>query len=128
MLLTLIFPKSASNALSPTVPSPQQIASVADQKAMPLPTTANALQPFSQDTALAFAVPWNYAPTFLTKIRDVAAADAQNGDATDESGSIPSRRWTMKAANKAHGSRRAFGVAVRDAWIGFVDLIKVSLA
>ena len=97
----------------------------------PLPSTGNPLHPFSQDSTLAFAVPYDKAPGFLANIEEIAPQGRRGGD-DDGSGASPdafaTSRWVMKAAQKdTSSSKRPVGVLARNAWIGFVDLIKVCV-
>ena len=47
-------------------------------------------------------------------------------DSEIEGQDIDSRSWVMKAANKNGDSNEAIGTAIRSAWVGFIDLIKVG--
>ena len=128
MLMTLVFPDSLSNTFPRNAPLEREISIPSNSSVKTLPTTWNPLSPISQDTALAFAVPYDEAPGFLASIQELPnIAAAQEIDATDARDSPEgSRSWVMKAAKNGHPSRGTLRLSAANAWIGFVDLIKVS--
>ena len=127
-LLTFVFPDSlATNSpqnapLAETVPLPQNLSITA------LPSTSNPLSLISQDSALAFSVPFSQASEFLVKSQElpnVAAPptgeSAKHGSSAE---SIPEQKmWIMKAARTAGTSNGVRNWAT-NAWTEFVDLLK----
>jgi hydroxymethylglutaryl-CoA reductase (NADPH) len=122
-LLTFVFPDSLA-ANSPqnappieTVPLPENLTVTA------LPTTSNPLAMISQDSALAFAVPYNEAPEFLAKCQELPNV-ATETSAPNEAGPMEEQKmWIMKAARagETSGSVRYWAT---NAWTEFVDLLK----
>ena len=128
MLMTLVFPDSLSKTFPRSAPAVQEVSIPSNSSVKSLPSTWNPLSPISQDTALAFAVPYGEAPRFLASIQELpnkAAAQESRGEDTED---IPDdrRSWIMKAAKNGHPSRGTLRHSAASAWVGFVDLIKVS--
>ena len=129
MLMTLVFPDSLSNTFPRNAPVAREVWIPSNSSVKTLPTTWNPLSPISQDTALAFAVPYDEAPGFLASVQELpnTAAAQETGD--EDAGATPEDRrlWVMKAAKNGHPSRGTLRHSAANAWIGFVDLVKVSL-
>lgn len=125
-LLTFIFPDSLGASqtapLAHTVPLPRNL-SVTE-----LPSTSNPLAAISQDTALAYSVPYNQAPEFLARAQELPNAaslptteGARHGY---EAEPIKEKKmWIMKAA-KVTGTRGSVRRWAIYAWTEFVDLLK----
>ena len=128
MLMTLVFPDSLSNTFPRNAPGAREVSIPSNSSVKTLPTTWNPLSPFSQDTALAFAVPYEEAPGFLASIQELPNIAAAQDIGGNDTGDKPedSRSWVMKAAKNGHPSRGRLRHSAANAWIGFVDLIKVS--
>jgi hydroxymethylglutaryl-CoA reductase (NADPH) len=127
-LLTFVFPDSlATNSpqtapLSESIPLPQNLSIRA------LPSTSNPLAPISQDSALAFSVPYSQAPEFLAKAQELPNASAlpTSEEARHEFKAEPlgeQKMWIMKAAKADPLSNSMRGWAAK-AWTEFVDLLK----
>jgi hydroxymethylglutaryl-CoA reductase (NADPH) len=125
-LLTFIFPDSLgasqSAPLAHTVPLPQNL-SVTE-----LPSTSNPLAAISQDTALAYSVPYDQAPEFLARAQELPnAATPSTSDSARhgyDAGPVKEKKmWIMKAA-KVTGTRGSMRRWVANAWTEFVDLLK----
>ena len=125
-VLTLVFPHSRSkkfprNApLAKNVPIPDEIA------AHLLPSTLNLLHPISQDTNLAFSVPFEEATAFLREVQELPTGletlDNQGNDVHQP------KFWVVKTVGA--GSRTPQNTILSwssNAWMGFVDLIKVYI-
>ncbi|KAK2744641.1 3-hydroxy-3-methylglutaryl-coenzyme A (HMG-CoA) reductase isozyme [Myotisia sp. PD_48] len=118
-LTTFVFPHSSSRApqsppLAEDVPIPANIS------AKLIPYTPNLLAPISQDTSLAFSLPFDQVKSFLGSVQEIPASrdDGQNSG-TEQ------KKWIMKAARKIEpGSRAALRARISDAWNSFVDLLK----
>jgi hydroxymethylglutaryl-CoA reductase (NADPH) len=123
-LLTFVFPGSlAANSpqapLADTIPQPQNLSITA------LPSTSNPLAPISQDSALAFSVPYSQAPEFLAKAQELpnAVEDEAARHGFEKEPTVEQKMWIMKAA-KADGSLRSIRDWVSNAGSEFLDLIK----
>lgn len=128
-LLTFIFPDSLSTnspqtaPLSHAVPLPQNL-SITE-----LPSTSNPLAPISQDSALAFSIPYEQAPEFLAgaqeipnainALHDSRARHGEEAEPVDEQ-----KMWIMKAARTPGAARTSIGSWIANAWTEFVDLLK----
>jgi hydroxymethylglutaryl-CoA reductase (NADPH) len=128
-LLTFVFPDSLSTnspqtaPLAHTVPLPQNLSIRA------LPSTSNPLAPISQDSALAFSIPYSQAPEFLASAQEIPDVEnaphseksrlGQQAELVDEQ-----KMWIMKAAKTNEGSRSTIKNWASNAWTEFVDLLK----
>jgi hydroxymethylglutaryl-CoA reductase (NADPH) len=127
-LLTFVFPDSlAANSpqnapLAETVPLPQNLSVTT------LPSTSNPLSAISQDTALAYSVPYSQAPEFLVRAQELPNAGTIPTDESARHGHEAEpieeqKKWIMKAA-KADGTRGSVRNWASNAWTEFVDLLK----
>lgn len=127
-LLTFVFPDSlAANSpqnapLADTLPLPQNLTVTI------LPSTSNPLSAISQDTTLAYAVPYKQAPEFLVRAQELPNAgtiptteSARHGYEAEPI--KEQKKWIMKAA-KADTTRRSVRSWISNAWTEFVDLLK----
>lgn len=127
-LLTFVFPDSlAANSpqnapLADTVPLPQNLSVTT------LPSTSNPLSAISQDTTLAYAVPYAQAPEFLARAQELPNAGTIPTDENARHGYEAEpvkeqKKWIMKAA-KADATRGSVRNWAYNAWTEFVDLLK----
>ncbi|RAL68001.1 hypothetical protein DID88_008725 [Monilinia fructigena] len=128
-LLTFVFPDSAAAnslqaaPLADSVPLPQNLS------VSVLPTTSNPLASLSQDSALAFSVPYNQAPEFLAKSQELpnSAAtiptDANARQGLEAEPTKEKKMWIMKAA-KGDETKRGLRKWASNAWTEFLDLLK----
>lgn len=127
-LLTFVFPDSlAANSpqsapLAHTIPLPQNL-SVTE-----LPSTSNTISAISQDSALAYSVPYHQAAEFLARAQELPNVitppineGARHGQEAEPV--IEQKMWIMKAAKVSH-SRGSLRSWVTNAWTEFVDLLK----
>ena len=126
--MTLVFPDSLSNTFPRNTPVAREVSIPSNSSVKTLPTTWNPLSPISQDTALAFAVPYDEAPQFLASVQELPNIAAAQDSSGKDNGDMPDNRrsWVMKAAKNGHPSRGTLRHSAASAWVGFVDLIKVS--
>jgi hydroxymethylglutaryl-CoA reductase (NADPH) len=126
-LLTLVFPDSLSYNSPQTAPSAQNIPLPQNLSITALPSTSNALSSISQDSALAFSLPYEQAPEFLAAAQEIpnVVTMSQSGETNGaQDGTPEEKRWMMKAARTRNGSRGAIRQWATDAWTNFTDLIK----
>jgi hydroxymethylglutaryl-CoA reductase (NADPH) len=127
-LLTFVFPDSlAANSpqnapLADTLPLPQNLTVTI------LPSTSNPLSAISQDTTIAYAVPFKQAPEFLARAQEIPNAGTIPRDESARHGYEAEpikeqKKWIMKAA-KADTTRRSVRSWISNAWTEFVDLLK----
>jgi hydroxymethylglutaryl-CoA reductase (NADPH) len=127
-LVTFVFPDSlAANSpqnapLAETLPLPQNLSVTA------LPSTSNPLAPISQDSALAFEVPYNQAPEFLARAQELPnvatpLADENSRHGLEAEPIKEQKMWIMKAA-KADATKGSVKHWATNAWSEFVDLLK----
>lgn len=118
-LLTLVFPDSQSPESVNTAPRTHAVPIPQNLSITSLPPTSNSLTSFSQDSALAFAVPYSQAPEFLSlaqEIPDVSSDETQTIHGKEK------KMWIMKAA-KVH-TRNSIVQWIRNGWTEFIDLLK----
>ena len=118
-LSTFIFPDSHTST-SQLAPRHDAISFPENLTVTELPTTSNMLSPISQDSTLAFSVPYEHISEFLRAAQEIP-------DRSGASNGHEEKMWIMKAArNNGHGLRslRAWW---SDSRTSFVDLIKVCL-
>jgi len=127
-LLTFVFPDSlAANSpqnapMADTLPLPQNLTVTI------LPSTSNPLSAISQDTTIAYAVPYKQAPEFLARAQEIPNAGTIPRDESARHGYEAEpikeqKKWIMKAA-KADTTRRSVRSWISNAWTEFVDLLK----
>lgn len=115
-LTTFIFPDSTSKSAS-TAPAADSVPVPSNVSARSVPYTPNLFSPFSHDSALAYTVPFDQVSEFLRAVQEIP--DSSADDEEEES-----KKWIMRAARGATGSRTALKIWLTDAWSSFVDLIK----
>ena len=80
----------------------------------------------SQDTTLAYSMPFAEAPSFLVASQEIPVSKAASQARYSDDGSEQEeKKWIMKAVRSAGaGSIHRWA---RNAWIDFVDLLKVGM-
>lgn len=119
-LLTLVFPESLDDApktapLQHTVPIPENLTIT------PLPSTSNSLTAYSQDSALAFSLPYVQAPEFLAAAQEIPN-DIPGQEIRESSHGREKKMWIMKAA-RVH-TRSSVVRWIQNAWMEFLDTLK----
>jgi hydroxymethylglutaryl-CoA reductase (NADPH) len=119
-LLTLVFPESSTHApktapLLQSVPFPDNLSITA------LPPTSNAFTTYSQDSALAFSIPYNQASQFLAAAQEIPN-DIPAQETRDTEYGNEKKMWIMKAARVQ--SDASIARWIRNACTEFVDLLK----
>lgn len=126
-LLTFVFPDSLAADSSQTAPLAHTLPLPQNLSVTKLPSTSNPLAAISQDTALAYAVPYSQAPEFLARAQELPNVATLPTDEKARHGFEAEpvkeqKKWIMKAAKvTTRGGLRAW---VYNAWTEFVDLIK----
>lgn len=120
-MTTFIFPDSASKSASPA-PVAHEIPVPSNASAQSVPFTPNLFSPFSQDSSLAFTVPFEQVSQFLKAVQEIPDPSADDDEAEQ-------KKWIMRAARgPADGSYEAVKLWLTDAYSSFVDLIKVPIS
>jgi hydroxymethylglutaryl-CoA reductase (NADPH) len=113
-LTTFIFPDSSANQLAPDARS----VVVPDNLTVTnLPSTANVLSQFSQDSSLAFYTTYARVGEFLRSTQQLQATVGEDGSASG-------RNWIMKAARLNGNGHASYRLWLQEGWTSFVDLIK----
>jgi hydroxymethylglutaryl-CoA reductase (NADPH) len=112
-LVTLVFPNSLSTSAPQSAPAPDLLPVPGNLSLRILPSTLNPFSPYSQDTALAYSIPWAETKQLLQGLGEIPE---KNGDDADSG-----RVWTARASRNAQGSLKKW---VGNAWTEFVDLLK----
>ena len=121
--MTLVFPKSLSSNSPQTAPLANAVPIPNDTSVRSLPSTSNPFSPISQDTTLAFSVPFNEAATFIDGVLEIPE-DTKSSRENQNNG----RKWAVKTSkNTGNGSIRNLRNWAANAWTGFVDLLKVCI-
>jgi hydroxymethylglutaryl-CoA reductase (NADPH) len=119
-LLTFIFPESATDApktapLAHTVPIPSNLSIT------PLPVTSNAFATYSQDSALAFSIPYDQAPEFLASAQEIPN-DIPGQETMETENGREKKMWIMKAARAP--TKSSYARWFQNGWVEFLDLLK----
>lgn len=120
-ITTFVFPDSSPRA-SHDAPGAESVPIPQNSSAYPIPYTPNFLASISQDSSLAFTVPFDEVSAFLQAVQEIPDTSAYQDE-------VEQKRWIMRAArNPNSGSRAALRLWFSDAWNSFVDLIKVRIS
>ncbi|CAK7231055.1 3-hydroxy-3-methylglutaryl-coenzyme A (HMG-CoA) reductase isozyme [Sporothrix curviconia] len=133
-LLTLVFPESSTDSAPKTAPLLDSVPIPENISVTTLPSTANPLGAYSQDTSLAFAVAYDNAAQFTSAAREIPLHDTsangeqqQKDDATatrvTEEHGREKKMWIMKAAGAAQPGSSILRW-LQDGWVEFLDLLK----
>ncbi|TVY51425.1 3-hydroxy-3-methylglutaryl-coenzyme A reductase [Lachnellula cervina] len=127
-LLTFVFPDSLAANSPQTAPLPNVIPVPQNLTVTHLPSTSNPLAPISQDSALAYSVPYSQAAEFLAGAQELPNSVIELDDEKARTGMEAEhlreqKMWLMKAA-RVHESDHSVKSWAVNAWTEFVDLIK----
>ena len=119
-LVTLVFPESSAINSAPS-----QNAVPSNVSVERLPSSSSSFSTLSQDTSLAYSIPYAEAADFLMAMQEMPApADVADAHGSDNEGTREEKKWMMRASKNgsAPGGVRNW---VNDSWTSFVDLLKV---
>ena len=112
-LTTLNFPDSLTSEYAPDrdwISLPRNVTATST------PSTSNLLSSISQDTTLAYYMPYEQVADFLYSVQEVVPPP-EHGENV---------KWTMKAAQSTNGgSSSSYAIWFSEGWTKFVDLFKV---
>ena len=120
-LLTLMFPESLSTDPSKTAPLVNAVPIPQNLSIRSLPSTSNSISTYSQDSALAFSIPYGQAPEFLAVAQEIPN-DIPSQETRETEHGREKKMWIMKAARAQ--TRSSLARWVRNAWVEFIDLLK----
>lgn len=120
-LLTLMFPESLSTDPSKAAPVVNAVPIPQNLSIRSLPSTSNSFSTYSQDSALAFSIPYNQAPEFLAIAQEIPN-DIPSQETRETEHGREKKMWIMKAARAQ--TRSSIARWVRNAWVEFIDLLK----
>ena len=118
-LISLVFPETSAHDTSVHAPETKVIPTPSNVSANSLPTTENPFTTYSQDSILAFSVPYNDAGHFLTSVQEIPNVGAK--ETITEHGK-ERKTWIMKAAKGT--DRDSVTQWANDAYSEFLDLLK----
>jgi hydroxymethylglutaryl-CoA reductase (NADPH) len=120
-LLTLAFPESLSTDPSKAAPVANAVPIPQNLSIRPLPSTSNSFTTYSQDSALAFSIPFSQAPEFLSLVQEIPN-DIPTQETRETEHGREKKMWIMKAARAQ--TRSSIARWLRNAWVEFIDLLK----
>lgn len=118
-LLTLVFPDTLSAESSSTAPRSQHVPIPKNLSITPLPSTDNPFTAYSQDSILAYSLPYAEGPEFLAATQEIPNEDAVE---TETEHGREKKTWIMKAAKV--NTQNSVVQWFSNAWTEFVDLLK----
>lgn len=121
-LVTLVFPSSSTLNSAPSQQSvPQNVS------AQLLPSSYSPFSTLSDDTSLAYAMPYDEAAKFLEAMQEIPAPeDVTQAQSPAQEGSREQKKWMMRASKNGNAPSGMRNWIV-DSWTSFVDLLKVRL-
>ncbi|KAE9963878.1 hypothetical protein BLS_008841 [Venturia inaequalis] len=123
-LITFVFPNSVSSTPQ-TAPQPKSVPTPPNSTASVLPCSTNPLSQISQDTTLAYSMPFEEAPSFLHASKEIPVSkDASQVRYLNDGTFEEEKKWIMKAAKNAARASGGVSLWLRNAWIDFLDLLK----
>ena len=124
-MLTLVFPDSVSKTFPRNTLIANQVPIPGNKtSAHYLPSTSDLFNPISQDSTLAFSVPFDEASVFLREVRELPNEVVfPNEQANDVQ---RTKTWVMKTPRTGeNASQKTMRSWASNALMSFVDLIKV---
>jgi hydroxymethylglutaryl-CoA reductase (NADPH) len=118
-LLTLVFPDTLSAESSSTAPRSSHVPVPQNLSITPLPSTENSFTAYSQDSILAYSLPYAEGPEFLAATQEIPSEDAVE---TETQHGREKKTWIMKAAKV--NTQNSIVQWVSNAWTEFLDLLK----
>ena len=118
-LLTLVFPDTRSSDSPSTAPLSHAVPTPENLSITPLPSTENSFTTYSQDSILAFSLPYSAAPEFVSVAQEIPNEDAEE---TETVHGREKKTWIMKAAKVT--TRSTVVQWAKNAWSEFIDLLK----
>lgn len=118
-LLTLVFPDTLSDHSPSNAPQAHVVPTPGNLSITRLPSTESPFTTYTQDSVLAYALPYCEAPEFVTAVQEIPNDNAE--EAVTRHGR-ERMMWIMKAAKVQ--TRGTVAQWAKNAWSEFVDLLK----
>ncbi|KAF7551915.1 hypothetical protein G7Z17_g4663 [Cylindrodendrum hubeiense] len=118
-LLTLVFPDTLSTESPSTAPRSHHVPIPENLSITSLPSTANPFTSYSQDSILAYSLPYLEGPEFLAATQEIPNEDSEEIETTH---GREKKTWIMKAAKV--NTRNSIAQWVSNTWTEFLDLLK----
>nr|ABG00048.1 HMG CoA reductase [Epichloe festucae var. lolii] len=118
-LLTFVFPDTLSSESASSAPRSHVVPTPQNLSITPIPATENSFTTYTQDSILAYSIPYTQAPEFISAAQEIPDEDAE--EITTQHGR-EKKKWIMKAAKV--NSRSSITHWLSNAWVGFIDLLK----
>ncbi|EQL03499.1 HMG CoA reductase [Ophiocordyceps sinensis CO18] len=118
-LLTLVFPDTLSTDSPSNAPPSHALPTPRNLSITLLPSTENPFTTYSQDSNLAYSLPFAEGPEFVPAIREIPNEDAKE---TVTRHGREKKMWIMKAAKV--DKRGSLSQWANNAWTEFLDLLK----
>lgn len=118
-LLTLVFPDTLSTDSGSTAPRSHHVPIPQNLSITPLPATENSFTAYSQESILAYSLPYAEGPEFLSAAQEIPSEDAEE---IETSHGREKKTWIMKAAKV--NTRSTIIQWAKNAWTEFLDLLK----
>lgn len=118
-LLTLVFPDTLSNDSPSTAPRSHTVPVPQNLSITQLPSTENSFTTYSQDSILAYALPYQEGPEFLATAQEIPNEDSEE---IETSHGREKKTWIMKAAKV--NTQKTVVQWMNNAWTEFLDLLK----
>ncbi|TID19504.1 hydroxymethylglutaryl-CoA reductase (NADPH) [Venturia nashicola] len=123
-LITFVFPNSVSSTPQ-TAPQPKSVPAPSNSTASVLPCSTNPLSQISQDTTLAYSMPFEEAESFLYASKEIPVSkDASQVRYLNDGTSEEEKKWIMKAAKSTTRTSGGVRLWLQNAWTDFLDLLK----
>ena len=118
-LISLVFPDTLTDESADNAPKPHVVPSYENPTVRLLPPTENSFTTYSQDSMLAYSVPWNQARWFLQDAQEIPNEGAEE---METHYALEKKTWIMKAAKVT--SRYTLMQWAQNAYAEFLDLLK----
>ncbi|KAL7821224.1 3-hydroxy-3-methylglutaryl-coenzyme A reductase [Trichoderma aethiopicum] len=118
-LLTLVFPETVSTDAAVAAPHAHAVRTPQNLSITALPATINSFSAYAGDSVLAYSVPYEQAPEFVTAVQEIPVENAQEMETQH---GREKKMWIMKAAKVDVGNNLV--LRARESWFNFLDLLK----
>ncbi|KAH7244980.1 3-hydroxy-3-methylglutaryl-coenzyme A (HMG-CoA) reductase isozyme [Fusarium solani] len=118
-LLTLVFPDTLSTDSPSTAPRSHHVPVPQNLSITQLPSTENPFTTYSQDSILAYSLPYAEGPEFLAATQEIPNEDSEE---TETEHGREKKTWIMKAAKV--NTRNSIVQWASNTWTEFLDLLK----